>query len=196
MLANTLPAPSSSSVRCSWRGALGNLLAVLTWGLITAPIATDTRLTLYAYLEKIAGPGTIKLYSVINGILFAILAGAMITVSASAVRVLFGIPPQVDWYPTDISFVLVAVSLGAVVVIVAAKGFKGVAHFAEICAPWMILMFIAGALAVLPVLVKVTHGVDSIGSLADFVKVAASGSGTLRPLPGLRISPCTAAWGT
>jgi NCS1 family nucleobase:cation symporter-1 len=151
---------------------LGNLLAVLTWGLITAPIATDTRLTLYAYLEKIAGPGTIRLYSIINGILFAILAGSMITVSASAVRVLFGIPPQVDWYPTDISFVLVAVSVGAVVVIVAAKGFKGVAHFAEICAPWMILMFIAGALAVLPVLVKVTNGVDSIGSLADFVKVA------------------------
>ena len=73
---------------------LGNLLAVLTWGLITAPIATDTRLTLYAYLEKIAGPGTIKLYSVINGILFCVLAGAMITVSASAVRVPFDIPPQ------------------------------------------------------------------------------------------------------
>ena len=68
---------------------LGNLMAVLTWGLVTAPIATDTRLTLYAYLEKIAGPGTIRLYSIINGILFAILAGAMITVSASAVRVLF-----------------------------------------------------------------------------------------------------------
>jgi cytosine permease len=151
---------------------LGNLLAVLTWGLVTAPIATDTRLTLYAYLEKIAGRGTIKLYSVINGILFAILAGAMITVSASAVRVLFGIPPQVDWYPTDISFVLVAVSVGAVVVVVAAKGFRGVAHFAEICAPWMILMFIAGALAVLPVLVNITNGVDSIGSLGDFVKVA------------------------
>ena len=33
---------------------LGNLMAVLTWGLVTAPIATDTRLTLYAYLEKIA----------------------------------------------------------------------------------------------------------------------------------------------
>jgi cytosine permease len=151
---------------------IGNLLAVLTWGLVTAPIATDTRLTLYAYLEKIAGPGTIKLYSVINGILFAILAGAMITVSASAVRVLFGIPPQINWYPTDISFVLVAVGVGAVVVFVAAKGFKKVAHFAEICAPWMILMFIAGALAVLPVLVNITNGVDSIGSLSDFVTVA------------------------
>ena len=111
---------------------LGNLMAVLTWGLVTAPIATDTRLTLYAYLEKIAGPGTIKLYSGINGILFAVLAGAMITVSASAVRILFGISPQVNWYPTDISFVLVAVAVGTVVAIVAAKGFKKVAHFAEI----------------------------------------------------------------
>jgi len=151
---------------------LGNLMAVLTWGLVTAPIATDTRLTLYAYLEKIAGPGTIKLYSVINGILFAILAGAMITVSASAVRILFGIPPQVNWYPTDISFVLVAIAVGTVVVVVAVKGFRGVAHFSEICAPWMILMFIAGALAVLPVLVNVANGVDSIGSLSDFVTVA------------------------
>ncbi len=151
---------------------LGNLMAVLTWGLVTAPIATDTRLTLYAYLEKIAGPGTIKLYSVINGILFAILAGAMITVSASAVRVLFGIPPQVNWYPTDISFVLVAVLVGAVVVFVAAKGFKKVAHFAQICAPWMILMFVAGALAILPVLTKATVNVSGINSLDDFVTVA------------------------
>ena len=151
---------------------LGNLLAVLTWGLVTAPIATDTRLTLYAYLEKIAGPGTIKLYSVINGILFAILAGAMITVSASAVRVLFGIPPQVNWYPTDICFVIVAIAVGTVVVAVAVKGFKGVAHFSEICAPWMILMFVAGALAVLPVLVNISSSVDSIGSLSDFVTVA------------------------
>ena len=151
---------------------LGNLLAVLTWGLITAPIATDTRLTLYAYLEKIAGPGTIKLYSVVNGILFAVLAGAMITVSASAVRILFGIPAQVNWYPTDISFVLVAVAVGAVVVIVAAKGFKKVAHFAEICAPWMILMFIAGALAMLPILTDAASSVSSINNFDDFVAVA------------------------
>ena len=151
---------------------LGNLLAVLTWGLITAPIATDTRLTLYAYLEKIAGPGTIKLYSVVNGILFAVLAGAMITVSASAVRILFGIPAQVNWYPTDISFVLVAVAVGAVVVIVAAKGFKKVAHFAEICAPWMILMFIAGALAMLPILTDAASRVSSINNFNDFVAVA------------------------
>jgi len=151
---------------------LGNLMAVLTWGLVTAPIATDTRLTLYAYLEKIAGPGTIKLYSGINGILFAVLAGAMITVSASAVRILFGISPQVNWYPTDISFVLVAVAVGTVVAIVAAKGFKKVAHFAEICAPWMILMFVAGALAMLPVLTNAAANISGISSFSDFVAVA------------------------
>ncbi|NQV85627.1 MAG: nucleoside transporter, partial [Woeseiaceae bacterium] len=151
---------------------IGNLLAVLTWRFVTAPIAVDTRLSLYAYLEKIAGPGTIKIYSVVNGILFCILAGAMITVSASAVRVLFGVPPQVNWYPTDISFVLVALLVGAVVVSIAARGFRGVAHFAEICAPWMILMFLAGALAILPVLVGVTDSVESITSLDEFLAVA------------------------
>lgn len=151
---------------------LGNLLAVLTWGLVTAPIATDTRLTLYAYLEKIAGPGTIKLYSVINGILFCVLAGAMITVSASAVRVLFDIPPQVDWYPTDFRFVLVALGVGAVVVFMAVKGFKKLAAFAEICAPWMILMFVVGAFVLLPTIVTATQGVNSISSFSDFLHIA------------------------
>jgi NCS1 family nucleobase:cation symporter-1 len=150
---------------------IGNLLAVLTWTFICAPIAVDTRLTLYAYIEKIAGPGTVKLYSVVNGILFCVLAGAMITVSASAVRILFDLPAQVSWYPTNAGFVAVALVVGAVVVAIAIKGFKRVAQFAEVCAPWMILMFFAGALAILPVLVTATPGVDRIGSFSDFVSV-------------------------
>ncbi|WP_394171866.1 nucleoside transporter [Thalassotalea litorea] len=151
---------------------LGNLLAVLTWGLVTAPIATDTRLTLYAYLEKIAGPGTIKLYSVVNGILFCVLAGAMITVSASAVRILFGIPDQVGYFPTDLRFVLVVLGVGAVVVYMAVKGFEKLAAFAEVCAPWMILMFLVGAFVMLPTTVAATASVDSINSFSDFLTVA------------------------
>ncbi len=131
---------------------LGNLLAVLSWALVCAPIATDTRLTLYAYLEKIAGKGIIRIYSVINGIFFCVLGGAMITVSASAVRILFDIPAQVNWYPTSMAFVAVALLVGAVVVTIAVRGFAVVARFAEVCAPWMILMFAAGALAMWPVL--------------------------------------------
>ncbi|MEQ8954348.1 MAG: nucleoside transporter [Gammaproteobacteria bacterium] len=150
---------------------IGNLLAVLTWTFICAPIAVDTRLTLYAYIEKIAGPGTVKLYSVVNGVLFCVLAGAMITVSASAIRILFNLPPQVNWYPTNIGFVAVALVVGAVVVVIAIKGFKRVAQFAEVCAPWMILMFFAGALATLPMLVSATPGIDGIGSFSDFVSV-------------------------
>jgi len=151
---------------------LGNFLAVLTWALVTAPIATDTRLTLYAYLEKIAGRGTIKLYSIVNCILFSILAGAMITVSASAIRIPFGIPAQVEWYPTSSAFILVALAVGAIVVYVAVKGFRGVARFAEICAPWMILMFVVGAVATLPVLISATQEVEKIVSFSDFLIVA------------------------
>ncbi len=78
---------------------LGNLLAVLAWTFMCAPIAVETRLTLYWYLRRIAGPVVTAIYNVVNAILFCGLAGAMITVSASAVRIPFGIPPQTLWYP-------------------------------------------------------------------------------------------------
>lgn len=151
---------------------LGNLLAVLSWVLICAPIATETRLTLYAYLEKIAGPGFIKIYSVINGILFCILAGAMITVSASAVRILFGIPPQVEWYPTSATFILIALGVGAVVSFAAMRGFSFVARFSEVAAPWMIAMFFVGGAALLPVILAGTPSVSSVGSYGEFVNLA------------------------
>src|SRR5262245_13500919 len=41
---------------------LGNLLAVLSWTLVCAPIACQTRLTLYWYLRRIAGPLVTTLY--------------------------------------------------------------------------------------------------------------------------------------
>lgn len=153
---------------------IGNLLAVLTWALICAPIATDTRLTLYAYLEKIAGPHFIKIYSVVNGVLFCILAGAMITVSASAIRILFGLEPQTGLFPTDLRFILIALSVGAVVAFAAVKGFKFVAKFAEVSAPWMIAMFFVGALATLPSLISATPGLDSVGSVSDLMTLLGS----------------------
>ncbi|WP_317929575.1 nucleoside transporter [Halioxenophilus sp. WMMB6] len=155
-----------------WGLLLGNLLAVLSWALICAPIAVDTRLTLYAYLEKIAGKGMVRLYALVNGVMFCVLAGAMITVSASAVRILFDLPAQVHWYPTSAGFVLVAVAVGLVVAAVATKGFTLVAKFAEVCAPWMVLMFLVGGIALLPLLAEATPGVDGVGSWADFRRIA------------------------
>lgn len=154
--------------------AVGNLLAVLTWAIICAPIATDTRLTLYAYLEKIAGPSFIKIFSVINGVLFCVLGGAMITVSASAVRILFGIPAQVEWYPTSFAFVMVAIAVGGFVSYAAAKGFTFVARFAEISAPWLISIFLVGALATLPVIVASSSAVTGLGGIGDFLTLAES----------------------
>ncbi len=137
---------------------IGNLMAVLTWTLVCAPIAVDTRLTLYWYLRKIGGPHLTSINNVINALLYSIMAGCMITVSASAVRIPFGIPPQLDWYPTDFRFVLVVLVVGAVVVTLAVLGFKKLATFATVCSPWMFLMFIVGAIAVLPELFAAAGG--------------------------------------
>lgn len=131
---------------------LGNILAVLSWTLICAPIAADTRLTLYWYLRKIIGPGALVVYNIVNGVLYCALGGAMITVAASAVRVLFGIPDQTKWYPESAAFVLIVLVVGAVVVTLAILGFRRLAQFATVCAPWMLLMFVAGGLLTLPML--------------------------------------------
>ncbi|BBO30117.1 membrane protein (plasmid) [Alteromonas sp. I4] len=141
----------------------GNLLAVLTWATITAPIATQTRLTMFAYLEKIAGFKVVQVYSALCAFLFCIGAGSMITVSASAIKILFNLPSQVNWYPEDIRFVAVVVVVGLVITGIAIGGFKRVARFAEVCAPWMILMFIVGAFAIIPTLLSDSPATASMG---------------------------------
>lgn len=151
---------------------VGNLLAVLTWTLICAPVAVDARLTLYWYLRKVAGPLTTTIYNILNAFLFCILAGCMITVSASAVRIPFGIPAQTHWYPGDVRFVLVVFLVGAVVTLLAILGFKRLAQFSTVCSPWMFLMFVAGAIVLLPQLVAHTEGITALRSFSDFWKIA------------------------
>lgn len=151
---------------------LGNLMAVLTWTFICVPIAVGTRLTLYWYLRKIAGPLATAVYNILNAVLFCILAGCMITVSASALREKFGFPVQVQWYPTDFRFVLLVLLVGSVVVTLAILGFKKLSQFASVCSPWLLLMFIAGAVAILPKLAAATPGVESVKSFKDFWTVA------------------------
>ena len=144
---------------------VGNFLAVLSWTLVCAPIAVQTRLTLYWYLRKIAGPAVTVLYNVLNAVLFCILAGAMITVSASALRIPFGIKPQTQWLPDDPWFIPLVLVVGAVVVTLATWGFKRLAQFSSICSPWMVAMFLAGALIMLPYL-------GPVGSWESLYRVA------------------------
>ncbi|MBI5866375.1 MAG: nucleoside transporter [Planctomycetes bacterium] len=147
--------------------AIGNLLAVLSWALVCAPIATQTRLTLYWYLRRIGGPFLTVIYNVLNAALFCVLAGCMITVSASAVRIPFGIPPQTQWHPTDFRFVLTVLAVGAVVVWLAIAGFKRLAAFATVCSPWMLLMFVLGAIVMLPPLAEAAK-IGPIDSVSRF----------------------------
>ncbi|MGJ9384789.1 purine-cytosine permease family protein [Salipaludibacillus sp. CF4.18] len=150
----------------------GNLLAVLTWALFTAPIATDTRLTLYTYLKKISGPTMQKIYNAINGIFFCIIGGAMVTVSASAVREILNIPIQTTWYPTSLSFIAIVLAIGTIVAVVAAFGFKSVTQFSSICAPWLGVVFVSGALVGLYYLIGASTSVTGLNSMSDFMILA------------------------
>lgn len=124
---------------------LGNLLAVLSWRFMTVPIATRARLTLYCQLEKICGRKLVTLYNLANGVMFCFLAGAMVTVSATAFGVWFGFPmPALDDYlPNSVGWVAAALGVGAAIAIVAARGYKIVATIANYAAAWMTLVFIA-----------------------------------------------------
>jgi NCS1 family nucleobase:cation symporter-1 len=123
----------------------GNLLAVLSWRYLCTPIAVQARYTLYYHLEKIAGGQLVKLFNLANGVLFCFLAGAMITVSATAVGIPVNMPmPGIeDWYPNSASFVVIVLMVGLVISIVAALGYETVAKFANIASPWMVLVFAA-----------------------------------------------------
>lgn len=127
-----------------WGLLFGNILAVLSWRFICAPIAVKARMTLYFQLEKIAGSGLVKVYNLANGVLFCFLAGAMITVSATAVGIPFDIPmPGLeDKYPSSLTFVLITLAVGAVIAVVASRGYETVAKFANVASPWMVLVFL------------------------------------------------------
>ncbi len=142
-----------------WGLLFGNLLAVLSWAFICAPIAVRTRITLYWYARRIIGPGLTVIYNIVNAMLYCCLAAAMIGVSGSAVILALNKIPLIphikhpeltDVLPNSIGWVLVVLGVGAVVVLLAILGFKKLSQFSSICAPWMFLVFIAGALASLP----------------------------------------------
>jgi purine-cytosine permease-like protein len=123
---------------------LGNLLAVLSWTFLTAPIATRRRLTLYYQLEKVCGRRLVVIYNTANGVMFTLLAGAMITVSATSLGVGFNfrMPGLGEPYPNSVGWVIATLIVGAAFSIVAACGYKFLARFANIAAPWMIVMFL------------------------------------------------------
>lgn len=131
---------------------IGNILAVLSWRFITSPIAVETRLSLYTYLNKIAGDSMTKLYNWANVIIFSVISAAMITVSSTAVRFAFDIPAQLNWYPTNVWFVLIVLAVGIFVVSIALYGFNAVSEFSGLCAPWLFVMFTSGAMVLLPAL--------------------------------------------
>jgi len=154
---------------------LGNLLAVLSWRLLTAEIATKYRLTLYYQLEKICGKNLVTGYNLANGVLFCFLAGSMITVSATAVGIPFNMemPKLTDTMPNGITYVIIVIVLGAVISLIASKGYETVSKAANWMSPVIVLAFLACGIVALNQL--------GVNSLSGFWDIWGEGS---EPFPG------------
>lgn len=154
---------------------LGNLLAVLSWRFLTAEIAVKYRLTLYYHLEKICGKNLVTIYNLANGILFCFLAGAMITVSATAVGIPFDMPmPKLtDTLPNSTIWVVIVLVIGAVISLIAAKGYETVSRAANWMSPIIVIAFLACGIVALTQL--------NVNSLDDFWQIWGEGS---EPFPG------------
>ena len=112
-----------------------------------------------------------KLYNWANVLIFTVISAAMITVSATAIRYVFNIPAQLDWYPTNFWFVLIVVAAGSVAVLVAIYGFRAVSNFSGIAAPWLFTMFATGAMVLLPALSLDVLGITLPSSMSDFMRI-------------------------
>lgn len=154
---------------------LGNLLAVLSWRFLTARIAVENRLTLYYQLEKICGKNLVTGYNLANGILFCFLAGAMITVSATAVGVPFNMemPKLTDTLPNGITWIAIVLIIGAVISLIASKGYDTVSKAANWMSPIIVLAFVACGIVALNQL--------GVSSFTDFWNIWGKGS---EPFPG------------
>jgi purine-cytosine permease-like protein len=154
---------------------IGNLLAVLSWRFLTAKIAVKNRLTLYFQLEKICGKKLVTGYNLANGILFCFLAGSMITVSATAVGIPFDMPmPKLtDTMPNGLTWVIIVILIGAVISIIAARGYDTVTKAANWMSPFIVVAFIACGIVALNQL--------GVSSFSDFWNIWGEGAD---PFPG------------
>jgi len=154
---------------------LGNLLAVLSWRFLTAEIAVKNRLTLYYQLEKICGKKLVIGYNLANGILFCFLAGAMITVSATAVGIPFDMemPKLTDTTPNGPTWIIIVIIIGAVISLIASKGYDTVSKAANWMSPLIVLAFVACGIVAL--------GQLGVNSFSEFWDIWGEGSD---PFPG------------
>ena len=129
---------------------------------------------MYYQLEKICGRQLVTLYNLANGIMFCFLAGAMVTVSATAVGVWidFPMPGLNDVYPNSLGWVLSVLGIGAAIAVVAAYGYETVAKIANIAAPWMVVVFVAFGIVGFRQFMDVTG--TQVRSFDDFWQLASN----------------------
>jgi purine-cytosine permease-like protein len=105
---------------------VGNILAVLSWRYVCAPIAAAKRFSTYYTVERIFGKYPLALYNVMIAMTLATIAGVMYIIAGTALCSPTGwtTPEGTDWFVSDVRVMLVIIGLGLVTTVVAMYGFS------------------------------------------------------------------------
>jgi purine-cytosine permease-like protein len=147
---------------------VGNVLATLTWRFFCAPVAVKKRLTTYCFLDRICGSQVVMLYNLFTTLILSMIAGAMFSVSATAVGVLFDVrmPALHDWLPSSWAFSAIVLFVGCFTAVVAALGYDHVSRVSLVLVPYLF--------AVITYMGVESFGMFKIHSIAEFWDVASS----------------------
>ena len=157
-----------SATAVIWGLLFGNVLSVMSWTFVCAPIATSTRLTMYWYLRRIAGPGFTAIYNVLIAVYQCIISSAMVSVAATSIALAVGVdsPELGDVLPTSVGWILITITIGLAMTVLAVWGFEKLSQFSELCSPWISVVFIAGAIAMLSRL-GVHHDLSNLWEICE-----------------------------
>jgi purine-cytosine permease-like protein len=114
-------------------------------------------------------------YNLANGILFCFLAGSMITVSATAVGIPFDMemPKLTDTMPNGLTWIIIVIIIGAVISLVASRGYDMVSKAANWMSPLIVAAFFACGVVALSQL--------NVSNFSEFWAIWGEGS---EPFPG------------
>jgi cytosine permease len=112
-----------------------------------------------------------KLYDWDNVLIFTVISAAMMTVSARAVRFAFDIITQLNWYPSNIWFVVIVILVGTFVVFISISGFNAVSEFSGICVLLGFFHVYKWCIGLLPALSLVFLGITLPVSWVQFIDI-------------------------
>jgi len=120
---------------------IGNLLAVLAWRYVCAPIAVLKRFSTYYTVKRICGNSLLAVYNLLVALVLGAIAGFMYILATNALAIGFGLDVSGNgFFITDPAQIFITLLTGSFTTVVAMFGFKFVTVVSNFLTPPMFII--------------------------------------------------------